>query len=907
MKSCYKLLSILMILILITGCSSISYAVEDSKTEPQIKLENNTLYTYGVPILIKKDKAGDTNVYRDDGSQELLKEKVGNLTIYGGGKNESITGNVSITVDGASYSRIYGGGWSDGSKAADVQGNVSITVKGNTNANTIYGGGYAIAKNGNASANVSGTVTVNVPAVPKSNHEFFYGGGSAQVTGKYDAAANVGQVRLHAIGRIREVNGGGSATVDKTATGNAEAVVKSSVSLQLEKADIREVYSGGYASGPNATAHVGSVETKVDDSEVMILIGGGRANDGGQADVAGSAKIHLKDCSNLYGYVHGGGNASSGGSAKTGSVELQIENCIIPIDEQFGSLVAGSVISGGSASGEGANADISGPVQLSISGGSGAGNIYGSGEASDGGSAVTGESQINITDYEGCNYAGYEETFHATIYAGGDVDSGKGSTATADACRVEINDSILENVWGGMIVSNKNPESIAGESDLLLYQSKVTNTITCFDTITLNQPQHLTAFLYKGENRPTQLIAQGFSQGDILITCDDTDSAADWFSLQNGTLSYEVGESASIWKIGNLTNTITATAGEHGAISPSGTCTVNQGEDAEFKITPDSGYRILTVEVDGKTVELSDGTYRFTDVKEDHRIHAEFETIANPAPPYIPPAPPTPDIEAPTVSMEASKEVTDSLLDDQDLQDIKNGSKVSFKLEATVVPEKDLDAVISKALEAHLQDSGQTVAANLDINLIKVKDNVESKVSNAAKKVRVIVQIPETFLDESGLRQFSLIRLHKLENGAIKTDLLPDLDDDPATVTVETDLFSVYTLVYREEDPMKNARLAKGVKATTLKLSSSRRHGSITVKWVKSKGFKVDGYEVFRSTKKNSGYGTKPFYKTTKRSYKNTKRLRKGTRYYYKVRGYRTIGGTKFYTKWSNKAYRVAI
>lgn len=56
MKSCYKLLSILMILILITGCSSISYAVEDSKTEPQIKLENNTLYTYGVPILIKRIK-----------------------------------------------------------------------------------------------------------------------------------------------------------------------------------------------------------------------------------------------------------------------------------------------------------------------------------------------------------------------------------------------------------------------------------------------------------------------------------------------------------------------------------------------------------------------------------------------------------------------------------------------------------------------------------------------------------------------------------------------------------------------------------------------------------------------------------------------------------------------------------
>lgn len=907
MKSCYKLLSVLMILMLITGCSSISYAAEGSKTEPQIKLENNTLYTYGVPVLIKKDNAGNTNVYRDDSSQELLKEKVGNLTIYGGGKNETITGNVSITVDGASYSRIYGGGWSDGSNAADVQGNVSITVKGNTNANTIYGGGFAIAQNGNASANVSGTVSVSVPAVPKGNHESLYGGGFAQVTGKYDAAANVGQVRFYAAGRIYTVNGGGYATVGKTATGSAEATVKSSVSLQLEKVDIREVYSGGYASGSNATANVGSVETKVDGTEVMILIGGGRASDGGQADVAGIAKIHLKDCSNLYGYIHGGGNASSGGSAKAGSVELQIEDCTIPIDEQWGSLVAGSVVSGGSASGEGANADISGPVQLSIRGGAGAGNIYGSGEASSGGSAVTGESRINITDYEGCNYTGYEETFYATIYAGGDVDSGKGSTAGADACKVVINDSILENVWGGMIVSNKNSESIAGKSDLLLNQSKVTNTITCFDTITLNQPQHLTAFLYKGENRPTQLIAHGFSSGDVLITCDDTDSAADWFSLQNGTLSYEVGESASIWKIGSLTNTITATAGEHGTISPSGTSTVNQGEDAEFKITPDNGYRILTVEVDGKIVAKSDETYRFTAVKEDHRIHVEFEKIPDPAPPYIPPAPPTPDREEPTVSMEDSKEVTDGLLDDQDLQDIKNGSKVSFKLEAAVVPEKDLDAAIHKALEDHIQDSGQTVAANLDINLIKVKDNVESKVSNAAKKVKVIVQIPEAFLDESGLRQFSLIRLHKLENGAVKTDALPDLDDDPATITVETDLFSVYTLVYREEDPMKNARLAKGVYATTLRLSSARRYGSITVKWIKSKGYKVDGYEVFRSTKKNSGYGTKAFYKTTKKSYKNTKRLRKGTRYYYKVRGYRTIGGTKFYTKWSNKAFRVAI
>jgi len=69
--------------------------------------------------------------------------------------------------------------------------------------------------------------------------------------------------------------------------------------------------------------------------------------------------------------------------------------------------------------------------------------------------------------------------------------------------------------------------------------------------------------------------------------------------------------------------TITASAGTGGSISPSGDVTVVHGDDQAFTITPDTGYHVDDVLVDGASVGAV-SSYTFYYVDADHTIAASF-------------------------------------------------------------------------------------------------------------------------------------------------------------------------------------------------------------------------------------------------------------------------------------------
>lgn len=208
---------------------------------------------------------------------------------------------------------------------------------------------------------------------------------------------------------------------------------------------------------------------------------------------------------------------------------------------------------------------------------------------------------------------------------------------------------------------------------------------------------------------------------------------------------------------------------------------IKAGQTATYRVncmlSSDSGEKSQTMDFHIDVSSVNNGVYCF---------YCEFNPLNN---------------DTPAISIDRKDEtVPDIKLDDEAYDNIINS--IFTKTEINSGKHLKVDLIIAALSEADVEQSEletikaaarkRKIAVILDMNLVKLIDGIVSgNMHQLDKEITMTIDIPKAFLADN--RKFSIIRLH---DGIAEE--LPDLDDNPNTVTFTTGKFSLYTLIYED-------------------------------------------------------------------------------------------------------------
>lgn len=156
------------------------------------------------------------------------------------------------------------------------------------------------------------------------------------------------------------------------------------------------------------------------------------------------------------------------------------------------------------------------------------------------------------------------------------------------------------------------------------------------------------------------------------------------------------------------------------------------------------------------------------------------------------------DQKAPATQLSMTETaLVDAVLTEGEKQSVLNGTDIKILL----IVEDVTDSVNSQDKTAVQNTLDKyTVGQYLDISLVKIVGTSRNIVSETAGKIKITITIPENLknTDVTKTREFAIIRIH---NGEVT--VLNDMDASGDTITIETDRFSTYALVY--QDTTKNS------------------------------------------------------------------------------------------------------
>lgn len=127
-----------------------------------------------------------------------------------------------------------------------------------------------------------------------------------------------------------------------------------------------------------------------------------------------------------------------------------------------------------------------------------------------------------------------------------------------------------------------------------------------------------TVVVVRGSAKSFELLPNtGYHVDSLLVDGVKTDSTSGYtFPAVNGNHTIRV-----VFAINHYT--VTATAGTHGTIAPAGPTDVSYGDSLSFTLTPDTGYHVAGLTVDGGSVGAP-ATYVLHGISADHNVVASF-------------------------------------------------------------------------------------------------------------------------------------------------------------------------------------------------------------------------------------------------------------------------------------------
>lgn len=146
------------------------------------------------------------------------------------------------------------------------------------------------------------------------------------------------------------------------------------------------------------------------------------------------------------------------------------------------------------------------------------------------------------------------------------------------------------------------------------------------------------------------------------------------------------------------------------------------------------------------------------------------------------------------VMVSSYEDIIDACLDTEEKAAVEAGEGIEIRLTVSKVPEniskEDQTLVQQEVEERAKEEEGFTLASFIDIHLEKRIGAAKwKKIANAKQELEITIDIPDELKVDGAA--YSIMRCH---DGACV--LLSDLDENPDTITIRTQLFSTYAICY---------------------------------------------------------------------------------------------------------------